>query len=191
MTKTTDIEETRDFGYPTNLNHDRFFSGIRKILVPIDLTVESRKAINDAVNLAQIWNAHLTLLHVYQEPYNSCYLRGSHVYDAIKEHRQNREHILQLLGEAVRERYPNCSTEFRQGSLCDEIAKAANDLQADLMIIGTQGNKWFRRIAYGSDADAIVRRASCPVLVVLEHDDDVVGLNWKSTAQKYCKMANL
>ena len=73
--------------------------------------------------------------------------------------------------EEVREQKANCSTVFRQGNHCDEIVKAAHDLQADLMIIGTRADKWFQRIAYGSDADALVRRAGCPVLVVPEHDD--------------------
>ena len=58
-----------------------------------------------------------------------------------------------------------------------QIAKAANDLHADLMIIGTHGNKWLQRMAYGSEAEAIVRRASCPVWVVREYDNDHAGLN--------------
>jgi hypothetical protein len=43
-------------------------------------------------------------------------------------------------------------------------------LQSDLLIIGTHVDKWFQRIAYGSDVAAIVRRAPCPVLVLHEHD---------------------
>jgi nucleotide-binding universal stress UspA family protein len=177
MSKTIDIEKARDFAYPTNLNHDRFFSGIREILVPTDLTGEGREAINYAVTLAQTWNAHLTLLHVYKEPYNLGYLRGPDTYDAIARHRHYTNHLLQLLGEEVREQYAKCSTEFREGTLCDEIVKAVKDLQADLMIIGTHPNKWLGRIAYGSDAEAIVRRAPCPVLVVREDDQDLVSRN--------------
>jgi universal stress protein A len=36
------------------------------------------------------------------------------------------------------------------------------------MIIGTHSDKWFQRIAYGSDTGAIIRRATCPVLVLRE-----------------------
>lgn len=109
--------------------------------------------------------------------YNLSYLRGSHVHEAIEEHRQNSEHLFRRFGEELREKWPNCSTEFRQGALCDEIAKAANDLHSDLMIIGTHGNKWLQRMADGSEAEAIVRRASCPVLVVREYDNMVFPLS--------------
>ena len=47
------------------------------------------------------------------------------------------------------------------------MMNAPHDSQADLMIIG----KWFERIAYGSGADALVRRPDGPVLVVREQDD--------------------
>ena len=56
--------------------------------------------------------------------------------------------------------------------------KTANELQADLMIVGTRSDKWFERIAYGSDADALVRRAGCPVLVLREHDDHSWKVDW-------------
>jgi hypothetical protein len=81
-------------------------------------------------------------------------VRGGYVCDVANQHRKAREHALDLLGR------PNCSTVFRQGSLCDEIMKAANDLQADLMLIG----KWFERIAYGSGVDAPCPEAGLPDL---------------------------
>jgi universal stress protein A len=171
MTHYIDTENVQDSASPTNPNPGRFLSGVKEILVPTDLTTKSQKAITYAVALSLFSNAHLTLLHVYEESYNLSYLRGAHVCDAVKQHRKYREHALELLGEEVREQKANCSTVFCQGNHCDEIVKAANDLQADLLIIGTRGDKWFQRIAYGSDADALVRRAGCPVLVVPEHGD--------------------
>jgi nucleotide-binding universal stress UspA family protein len=161
-----DFENAQDSASPTNPNQALFWSGVKEILVPTDLTMESHKAITHAVALALSSNAHLSLLHVYEPSYNLSYLRGAHVCDVVKQDRKDREHALELLGEEVREQKAKCSTVFRQGSHCDEIVKAANDLQADLMIIGTRGGKWFQRIAYGSDADALVRRVGCPVLVL-------------------------
>ncbi len=170
MTKTTDIEERKELEHPSRANNDRFLTGMREILVPIDLPVENREVIHYAVTLAETWNAHLTLLHIYKEPYNLCYLRGLHVHDAIERHRDLMQQKLQQFGEEVREQYPKCATEFREGTPGEEIVKAANDLQADLMIVGTHANNWFQRIAYGSDSEVIVRWAPCPVLVVGEHN---------------------
>jgi nucleotide-binding universal stress UspA family protein len=173
MTHDIDVENAQDLPslMKPDPDHDRFLRGVKEILVPTDLTPENHQTVTYAVALALLWNAHLTLLHVYEQPYNLSYLRGLHVCDVVKQHRKDKEHALELLEEEVREQKANCSTVFRQGDHCDEIVKAAHDLQADLMIIGTRAEKWFERIAYGSDADALVRRAGCPVLVVPEHPD--------------------
>lgn len=166
MTETADLEEMRDFMLPTNIMHDRRFCSIREIIVATDLSVQSRKAINYAVTLARTWNAHLTLLYVYQGPYSPAYMRNPHVNDTIERQRQYTKNALQLFGERAREQYARCNTQFREGNLCDEIVKAVKDLQADLIIVGTHGSRWIRRIALGSEADEIVRLAPCPVLVV-------------------------
>jgi nucleotide-binding universal stress UspA family protein len=166
MTATTDFHDVRSHARPTKVLHNRNFSVVREILVPIDLTVESRQVITSAVSLARRWNAHLTLLHVYKEPHSLEYMRGPHVSSARELQRQYTENALELLCKEVKDEYENCGTQFRTGIVCDEIVRAGSELQADLMIIGTHGNKWFQRIAYGSETDAIVRLAPCPVLVM-------------------------
>jgi len=177
MTKMNEIGERQELEHPNGDNDGRSLTGIREVLLPTDLPMENREVIHYAVTLARTWNARLTLLHIYKEPYNLCYLRGLYAYDAIKRHRQHKKEMLQQLGDEVREQYPKCTTEFREGTLSEEIVRAANDLQADLMIVGTHANNWFQRIAYGSDADVIARWAPCPVLVVGEHEHDFVSLN--------------
>jgi nucleotide-binding universal stress UspA family protein len=166
ITETTDLKDVRDYANPRRASHHGNFCSVREILVPIDLTAESRRAIASAVSLAKTWNSHLTLLHVYKEPRSLEYMRGPHVCAARKQQRQYTENAFDLLGNEAKLQYENCSTEFREGMLCDEIARAVRELHADLMIIGSHGNKWFRRIAYGSETDAIVRLAPCPVLVL-------------------------
>lgn len=51
-----------------------------------------------------------------------------------------------------------------------EIAQLASDLDADLVVIGTHGRRGFRRLLLGSVAEAVVRLAHCPVLVVRPKD---------------------
>jgi universal stress protein C len=166
MTETTEVEDMRNLAERRNSRHDRNFCGAREILVPTDLTVESRKAIAYAVSLAKTLNAHLTLLHIYKEPHRLEYMRGPDVCAARDRQRQYTENALELLGKQVKGEYANCSTEFREGTLCGELANAVKELPADLMVISTRGDKWFRRIAYACEADAIVRLSPCPVLVV-------------------------
>lgn len=48
----------------------------------------------------------------------------------------------------------------------EEIAQLAADLEADLVVVGTHGRRGFSRFLLGSVAEATVRLAPCPVLVV-------------------------
>ena len=176
MTNTFCIEErgNPDIGDLQRLDDVRFVAGATNILAPTDLTVESRKVVNYAAILAKSCGAHLTVLHVYREPYNVAYLRGSPAYASIERHRHDTKSVLESFGEEVRERYADCSTEFRTGIPCEEIIQAAKDLQIDMLVISTHGHKWFRRVAYGSKAEELVRRAPCPVLLV--HEDDAASV---------------
>lgn len=47
-----------------------------------------------------------------------------------------------------------------------EIVKVARQWQADLIVIGSHGRRGIRRALIGSVAEAVVRQAPCPVLVV-------------------------
>lgn len=47
-----------------------------------------------------------------------------------------------------------------------EIAQLASDLDADLVVVGTHGRRGLTRVLLGSVAEAVVRLAPCPVLIV-------------------------
>ena len=140
---------------------------IRKILVPTDLRKESKAALQYATYLARVFGAQLTLLHVYQEPYSFDYLRGPNACGAIIRHRRGVEDALAALATEVREKQVACNADFRYGSLCREIAKAAEN--CDLIVISTHQYGWLDRLAYGSDADSILHHTQCPVLII--HQD--------------------
>jgi nucleotide-binding universal stress UspA family protein len=54
----------------------------------------------------------------------------------------------------------------RVGAPSDEIVTLAKELDADLVIVGTHGRLGVKRLLLGSVAEAVVRKATCPVLVV-------------------------
>jgi nucleotide-binding universal stress UspA family protein len=58
--------------------------------------------------------------------------------------------------------------------LCEEIAHAAIELDADLIVLVTPDYKWINHLVGHSDAEEAVRRAPCPVLFVHEHEHDFV-----------------
>jgi universal stress protein A len=145
---------------------------VRHILLPTDLTRESQEAIKFAVHFARLYKAHLTLLHVYQEPsYTIEYILGPHPYEPAQNARIVCRNAMQWLAESVKKQYADCGFEFREGVPCEEIVKAAKDLAIDLVILSTHDYNWMTRLALGCDADWIVRHAPCPVLVLKPTND--------------------
>jgi universal stress protein A len=155
----------------------RFGFGVQKILAPTDLSVRSRNVIDYAAGLAATCCAHLTVLHVYSEPYNLAYLRGSPAYPSIERHLHDTKEILESFATEIRKRYGNCSTEFRIGIPCEEIIKAAKELQIDMLVISIHPHRWFRRLIHGSNTKELLDRAPCPVLLVREDRHSFWSLN--------------
>ncbi len=54
----------------------------------------------------------------------------------------------------------------RLGRATDEILRLRDDIEADLIVLGSRGLNAFTRVLLGSDAEGVVRHAPCPVLVV-------------------------
>jgi nucleotide-binding universal stress UspA family protein len=61
-------------------------------------------------------------------------------------------------------------TQVRVGSAPDQIVRAASELDADLIVVGTHGRTGVRRLLLGSVAENVVRRAGCAVFVVRRKD---------------------
>ncbi|MGB5953518.1 MAG: universal stress protein [Ornithinimicrobium sp.] len=57
-------------------------------------------------------------------------------------------------------------TYVRLGRATDEILRLRDEIEADLIVVGSRGLNAFTRVLLGSDAEGIVRHAPCPVLVV-------------------------
>jgi len=60
-------------------------------------------------------------------------------------------------------------TALQQGQLWDVLCKVIHDRSIDLVVVGTHGRAGLRKIALGSVAEEVIRRAPCPVLTVGPH----------------------
>jgi nucleotide-binding universal stress UspA family protein len=135
--------------------------------VPTDLTDESQKAIDFGLALAKPLSAHLTLLHVYQDPsYAVEYVLGPHENDRVPQERTYLEKALKAAAEDVRKEYADCDSEFRDGVPCEEIVNTAKERGIDLLIVSTHHYNWLTRLACGSDAEHILRNMPCPILIL-------------------------
>jgi nucleotide-binding universal stress UspA family protein len=145
---------------------------IRHILAPTDLSEESRKGLNYAIRLAQHFGANLTILHVYTSPDISESGADSDAARRFRRQQKPAEELLNGIWEEVRARHVPCDTVFEWGQPNDLILAAARNLAADLIVLSTHDFHWLQRFLSGSDAEKILHRAPCPVLIVHEHEPD-------------------
>ncbi len=67
-------------------------------------------------------------------------------------------------------RFARLVSHFRLGSAAEQLVQLAADLDADLIVVGTQGRHGVQRLLIGSVAERVIRLARCPVLVVRPKD---------------------
>lgn len=149
---------------------------LKKILVPIDFSGPSKKAMQYAISFAKQFNAEVLLLHVIEfTPLPAPPLavvqdeatQGKVHESAAKELAEWRDAISSQA--TVR-------ASVRNGlSAQAEIVNAARDGNVDLIILGTQGRTGLAHLLIGSTAERVVRHAPCPVLVVREREHDFIG----------------
>jgi universal stress protein A len=139
----------------------------KHILVPIDHSMFSLAALQYAEEVARIFQAAITVLHVIE--------RSEKAVGATDvENKDDAEHsIIQRMRGQISNLLieynlvpQSLRVEIRSGHADREILKCARDLHVDLIIMSTHGRTGLRHVLIGSVAEKIVRNARCPVLTV-------------------------
>ncbi len=86
-------------------------------------------------------------------------------FDEDELARRTRAELTRFVERAIGPRR-QCTYEIVNGEPAVEIIKAARRVQAELIVMGTQGHRGPKRLFFGSTADAVLRRSTLPVLVV-------------------------
>jgi nucleotide-binding universal stress UspA family protein len=138
---------------------------IRTMLVPVDFSGESFRAVDFALALARRFGATVHLVYVYEDkPQFSSMVNTPELFSD--------QEIAGRLKNEVHRRFsidlPTQNCHFRTGRPSTEICAAAHKLNADLIVIATHGRTGLKHLTLGSTAEKTVRHAPCPVLVVRE-----------------------
>ena len=136
----------------------------KKILFPTDFSTSSDAGLRHATALARESGAMLLIVHVEEAPIA---YGGGEMYYGLP----NPDHaaIREML-QAVTPTSTGVSYEHRLivGDPAAEIVRLAGQEGVDLIVMGTHGRTGLKRMLMGSVAEAVVRRASCPVLTFKE-----------------------
>ena len=147
-------------------------AAISRILVPIDFSPSSRAALEHATFLAGRLGASLEVLHVWEPP---GYV-GPDTLALLPVGTAGQPGWEQTRTEVAREvdrflakapAQPRAlSVRVEAGEPSDVILHVASESGSDLIVMGTHGRTGLSRLLIGSVAEAVLRRATCPVLTV-------------------------
>jgi len=139
---------------------------IHSILCPTDFSANAERAIDFAIDLASKLGATVHLLHVYQLPVYPLPDASSGVsQDFIG---QTMEELNKGLAQlAAKKKGAKIETHVVvQGIPHREIVRMADELDLDLIVMGTHGRSGLPRLLLGSVAERVVRTAKAPVITV-------------------------
>jgi nucleotide-binding universal stress UspA family protein len=142
---------------------------INEILVPVDFSECSNKAVDFALHLGEKFNAHITLLHVvtlFHEELNEearlqdfekiVQSRERWIHEKLKEHKNAADqHNLKVE-----------SILLRGFATADKILEYIRENNFDLVIMGSHGRTGIKHLLQGSVSEKVVRLSNIPVLTI-------------------------
>lgn len=147
---------------------------LKRILVPVDFSGCSRKALRYALPFAEEFEASIILLHVVSPFLPPAELAMVDVSEIELKMRETGARELDKLRATVAREVP-VETALRVGRPDTEIVRAARELEADVIVLSTHGRTGLAHVLMGSTAEQVVRHAGCPVFVVREHEHEFVA----------------
>ena len=147
---------------------------IKTILVPIDFSKASKKALVYAVKMAEQFGSKIILVNVVEPVATPDFAYHPLMLETDKMKAAAKEQLSLLCREARLPARMVEKTLVRYGTPFAEITNAARTLKVDLIIITTHGHTGLKHVFLGSTAERVVRHAPCPVLTVREKEHEFV-----------------
>jgi len=138
------------------------------VVVAVDFSEPARRAVAWALDYAQRVPCVLHTVHVVDRRWRPADLRAdpTALQRELADAERTASDQLKVLGDEARVRVGALHEHVALGRPADELVRVAEHLGADLLVIGSHGRDALGHLLLGSVAERVVRRASCPVVVV-------------------------
>lgn len=150
---------------------------MKKVLIALDYDPTAQKVAETGFSMAKAMNAEVILLHVISDPVN--YTSPGHVtimgfagqvdmnplqlnnIDVLKKASlhfldKSRHH----LGDKA------IQTLVEEGDCAESILKAAKNMHADVIVMGSHSRKWLEKIVIGSVTEKVLNHTSIPLFII-------------------------
>jgi nucleotide-binding universal stress UspA family protein len=150
---------------------------IQKVLIALDYNPTAQKVAESGFSLAKTIGAEITLLHVISDPvyYSSTEYSPIMGYTGFRDQGQLQLDSIDTL-KKVSQQFLDKSkhhlgdktiqTLVEEGDFADAILKAAKDLHADIIVMGTHSRKWLENIVMGSVTEKVLNHTTIPLFII-------------------------
>lgn len=138
------------------------------ILIPVDFSEASLKAIQYAERIALKSGAEMHLCHLYSPMMYSSVYGADFVFteSVFKDMEENAKHQFVPIVEDLQKKNITTKTHVIFGNLSEDLSRISKEIGCDLLIAGTTGNSTVLNKIFGSNASYILENCECPVILV-------------------------
>jgi len=150
---------------------------LKKILVPVDFSEPSRKAVTYGLSLAEQFSAKLILAHIVPESTALLYAFPTELPEVEKDQYAKAKNEINNLVPVERAANLNLQTIVKIGNVEAELLGIVKDEAIDLVVLGTHGRRRLGRWFIGSVTEHMLRKVPVPVLTVshVEPEKHAIG----------------
>lgn len=152
---------------------------VRSILLPTDFSECANFALPYATGIARATGATLICVHVVETVVPAVGYSGMSeplpIGDLSEQLEESAERELPKIGECDECAGLDVEEVIVHGEAATEIVRVARERGVDLIVVSSHGRTGLGRMLFGSTAEAVVRHATCPVLVVKPPDEEEPG----------------
>jgi nucleotide-binding universal stress UspA family protein len=130
---------------------------VKKIMVPVDFSEPSKKAVNYGLSLASEFKSRLVLTHIAAF--------DTAIYDKAKME------MLQLIPADYRDQL-DFEIIVKAGDIRQELLAIVEENEIDLVVMGSRGRSYFERMLLGSVTERMLRKLHVPILTVSHLDPE-------------------
>ncbi len=129
----------------------------KKIMVAVDGSVTAQKALEEAENIANSYNASLCIVHCFSGDEESAKTGGKEILEKAEE---------SVNALSIETRLLESNIAYGLNGIAEAIGQAVKDWEADLVVVGTANRRGMRRFVVGSVAEQLVTLVDASILLV-------------------------
>jgi len=150
---------------------------MKKVLIALDYDKTANKVADAGYSLANAMEAEVVLLHVISDPIYYSSTEYSPIlgltdslgvdplnFDSPDRLRKVSQHFLDEMKNHLKDE--NVQTLLQDGDFADSILKAAKNLHADIIVMGSHSHKWLENIMLGSVTEKVLRQTTIPLFII-------------------------